>query len=763
MEALAKLSSELAQWYARRLKYLWITTVNQGLGFFVLYAVLVVFGVHLAREGIDLRARDENRLDQFLQSDHEVRDEDHFVSAVSVVLSAVDPNQRIRLNSCPAGSSECVRARSVLLLTVSLAQSLEDGLRSTDPEWEANAVELLNQRDVGEQERREVVNELKADVERELKRRPKDPDQDRDALPNKGHGATVVPSNEGSGARAGEVSSPLSLAAAAGRDSSDYVLMECGHGDWSARTRDAASAQRRETLGLAQPICQRRLGDVTGLLIPEQVAHIPRGDDKLARIRLQHAMYISSALEAALRSVLVQPPGNGCGPAVCAPAEDPVYSFVAAYFIGIDSVIRYWHVEPGEPIEGLPPYRQWAAREYFTQFLEPENGGLAEYVSRPYLDFAGAGIVQTICERVRTRTAVSLAELRDAGSEASIPGIVCVDLALRRAEVGNLVGRIQDGPFVSAGLLRIDADGAATIESQPNKNSAHALQMLIDSLEWKTVFKSSFVAGAASRSTTRVGRADDVWYVVPVGRIEKDQFAVALRPSLSSGVGRLWRWAILGAIFGAAFVLLTFTAQQSRRVGVAERDLARLRGLPTAVIECRPDPSCPSDLLSQRIIAGNDRAEEVLQTQLRNFGLSTGQRPLLSRLIDDQAIIEAAADGVTPVARIDGERIDASRRNGETTAYYVRLTEEKRVALAPPVRPDAPGKDTWPQLVSYRWLRIAAGPVVLPRWRISNLDARGRMESTVGIIVPVWEKALERDLESKRQSPKQGATRQAKV
>jgi hypothetical protein len=697
MGPLTTLSAELARWYGRRLKYLWITTVTGGLGFFVLYAVLVVAGVLLARQSLLLRAADEKRLDDFLQSEHEVRDDDHFASALSVVLSAVDKTRRISKDSCPVGSTECLRARRVLTLTAELAQALEERPSSGSEHWLDGVVELLSQNDVHRKEASDIATALSLT-----------PD-------------TRVPDEQ-----------PPQPADTDG---------DCDRTELTPVAETAAN-EFRASLGLVPAFCDRAIGDLSSLLIPEQAAHIPRRVEGKARARVGHATYISSALEAALKAVVVKSTSRDTASNLTradSAQSDDMYSFVAAYFIGVDSVIRYWHVEPGEPIERLPRNRSWAAQEHFAQFLDVQRSSAPEYVSRPYLDFAGAGVVQTICRRVSTHGA----------SETTVPGIVCVDLALQRKEMTALVGRIQEGPFVSAGLLRIDPNGTAVVASQPNKGSREDLDITIHSLRWQQAFTPQFLAGAASRSTSRVniGVGFGTWYVVPLGRVDKDLLAVALRPALGSGVGRLGRWALLGGIFGAAFILLTFTAQQSRRLSVAERDLARLRGLATAVIECRPDPNDPENYLSQSIVTGNDRAEEVLQTRLPNFGFRVGAKPKLKIIFDGRAFVAIGADGFAPTRKIEPSEIEPNRRRDDASSYYVRLIGERQVRIVPP----AEGLDpqAWPRAAGYRWLRVAASAVVLPRWlRNNSRDARGRMVSTIGIVVPVWDQDLVRRLDA---------------
>ena len=213
--------------------------------------------------------------------------------------------------------------------------------------------------------------------------------------------------------------------------------------------------------------------------------------------------------------------------------------------------------------------------------------------------------------------------------------------------------------------------------------------------------------------------------------------AIALHPAPSSGVGRLFRWAWLGGTCGAALVLLTFTANQSRRVAIGGRDLARLRGLTMAVLEVRVDPEAPENYASQIIVAGNDRAEEVLQVPLPHFGLTDGAKPVLGSIFDERKLVMAKADGMTPFEVLTNvKEIAEARKRGDASTYFARMRRPRTVW-------QFPTRGQPEQSTAYTWVKVAGGAVILPhRRRRMSQDARGRLESTVGIIAPVTDEAL---------------------
>jgi hypothetical protein len=711
MGTFADISSDLARWYGQRLKYLWTTSVNEGLGFFVAYAALVVTAAILARQSIHLRNDDEGRLDQFLQSDHQTRDADRFVSALSVVLSALPEDQRIRQGTCPPGSDECRRARNVLTASVQFAKVIADheDLSTEGPVDSADIATILSSDNLP---------------------------RDAAAIAGRALDSGVASLNGISTLYSSGQISHFSDASARACDADPDV--------------DAAEGERlrRNQFGLVVAVCQQEARDVSALQIPEQVAEFVSSDsaesNSVAR-RMRHAIGVSFALEAALRAgifQLKQARTDTCpccsNPAMDVKCAQETHSFTASYFISVDSVLRYWREDTMEPVKRLPKNILWAAREYFTTYLAGDTQVNDEYVSRPYIDIAGAGIVQTICRAVATQIPKHTSAIGASNDELTIriDGIVCADLALRLSAVISLVEAIQKGPLVYAGLVRIHANGEALVEPEPNNGPMDELKKLIESVQWDDVFTREWASGPASRGTTRLQVESQIWYVVPIARTGSDVLAIVIQPAPSSGVGRLARWAILGSICGAALVLLTFTAHQSRRVAIAGRDLARLRGLPAAVIECRSDPAAPEKYSRQFIVTGNDRAEEVLQIQLPNFGLTDGAQPQLGSIFYENKLIPADLYGVEPQDRIASEgEIYTTRRRGEISTYYARLKERRNIC-------QLPLNSEPPTLQWYKWVRVAAGPVILPRWRGTSLDATGRLESTLAIIVPVFDETL---------------------
>jgi hypothetical protein len=759
MGTLADIPSALGRWYSRRLKYLWLTSVNEGVGFFVAYVIIVTTAALLAQNLISLRQNDEKRLDEFLQSDHLVRDDDRYVSALSVVLSALRPDQQITQGGCPLASKECNRARRVLAATIQFARLIaQDGER--DYSAPADATPLASNGrgsdsvNIADVRAILITNGLSEGAAPGVYASVQDGVRMFEGVPIATL-SSVVPKSD---SPRSSVSVVAESGGAATEVGNEPVPSSEPHWNWHPCADAPAlpgiaddERRTRDRFGLRKAQCLFRGANVSGLQVPEQVAEFvtagQRGptfaEDRNSTVghRIKEAVGISFALEAALRAVVTDAmptPATACScclnvaPASCE-REQETRKFTAAYFISPDSVLRYWRQESVDPIMRLPKNLLWASREYFKTFQRGATAVDDVYTSQPYIDIAGAGIVQTICRAVPAAAG---------GVSVRVAGIVCADLALQSASVLTLVKYIRGGPLVSAGLLRIQDSGSATVQPLgADQAIPRDLQELVDSAQWSDGFIDAWASGTARSRATRLIVNSHIWYIVPTARVDNGVLAIALQPAPSSGVGRLYSWTILGSLCGSALVLLTFTAHQSRRVAVASKDLARLRGLPGAVVECRVDRSAPNDFAAQSVVAGNDRAEEILQIQLPNFGLKEGARPTLSSLLDTRALIPTGLDGTTPLdSTITEADIGDGRRRGEISNYFARLKSTRTIWQLPRGLPQGSAQVFW-------WVRVTAGPVILPRWGPTSVDARGDLESTLAIFVPVFEPGLSTKLD----------------
>jgi hypothetical protein len=265
----------------------------------------------------------------------------------------------------------------------------------------------------------------------------------------------------------------------------------------------------------------------------------------------------------------------------------------------------------------------------------------------------------------------------------------------------------------------------------PESNSARTLA---SSPSWQSEFLPGVKNGEAWRMVTRIDIASEPWYLVPMGLQEAAHLFIALSPTPSSGTGRPARWMWLGGLFSAAIVLLTFIAWQSRRLSLAQQDLARLRAQPAAVIETLPGSSTTDD---EQIVFGNDRAEELLHTEIQRFGLQRGPQPSMWAIFNKTSHFEMDSYG-QPGKAITRKDIDQQRRQGLTSSYFLAFNSDRVICHLNDGRP-----------LPLKWVRITGGPIVLPQWKIRRWDARGHLDGTLGIVTPEFSETIVRILDDK--------------
>ncbi|MCP5474634.1 MAG: hypothetical protein H7A19_07290 [Rhodanobacteraceae bacterium] len=98
--------------------------------------------------------------------------------------------------------------------------------------------------------------------------------------------------------------------------------------------------------------------------------------------------------------------------------------FVQAYFISPNSVLRIWSPEPSFSVLDANKTKLWAQSSYARKMWEPTA---ESYHTLPYLDIAGKGFVETVCNTVSHQP-----------GSLEVLGVICTDLALNAAGVKSL-------------------------------------------------------------------------------------------------------------------------------------------------------------------------------------------------------------------------------------------------------------------------------------------------------------------------------------
>lgn len=442
-------------------------------------------------------------------------------------------------------------------------------------------------------------------------------------------------------------------------------------------------------------------------------------------------------------------------------------TIAAAFFISVDSVIRYWTRAGTVAPSDLPAHRLWAARPYFEVMLEHMDAS-KPLITRAYMDFAGHGIVYTECHAVTAdeqtfpdRTAaqpaadVELTALTTLQKKVGriIVGAVCTDYALSDWGVRNLVAKINTGPVADAGLVVFSTGPAGKWAPEPDTLHDWARTKHLENALRKAA--DSFSADAASRRDIQpldVKGQDSSVFLVPL-RVRGDGKldAIVLRVGGVGPLGSRPEAMILTTVCGAiALGALLAGFRSSKAVATREQLLGRLRSLQVAVIQTDG---------SDRITAANDRAEELVAYPLPPFGSPESLRanfPEFWAIFDRRSILLEPSGPLRPfhggpLPKLQSgseEDIKKERRLGNTTAYFVRLRSPRTAC----------GKHS---NLSPWWLRISAGPILSPM--ISHLSmfrsrssAEAEFHATFGVVEPVLDSVGdELEKEFHRKKPKE--------
>lgn len=724
MNALLDISRELARWYIRRIRYLVVTSVGEGTGLFIWAALLLIGAGLLLRNALQARQTVSGSVDDLLNSAQMPTTDDEYVIPVGLLNSDFMRNDRLA-SACAAGSRACRRADDILDNTVRFARIITSasGEISTHPAG-SNAGPSLR---TGSPSKNVV---LAAPGSPEAAH-PLDSGTSVDKYLALAVGALQLPAASLTTVRD---------ALTEGVEARDFPVIQ-----WTGCPPQSAAISRRDvTWELPGPRCLQSPEDLTALQVPAEI--VPSALNAPSAIgnscarsggtsdcRILAAIRASYALEAAIRLNHFIVPRT-------APPND-AWRLTAAYFISVDSVFRFWRSDFLDPLVDMPTARLWAARKYFVDLLTSRNGYESISTTEPYLDYAGAGIVQTRCRVLAlpsmARSDTDTAQSHIGAAKWQIVGVVCADLALRKPAVAKLLSRLRQNPLVRVAVL--DVDGTGTSVGDPSHKGPFYDQdfwSLAHSPQWNQQFASNTFHGNAWRSISRImSNSGTAWYIVPLGRDGDTHHILGITPSGTHAVTvQLELWTAVGFLVCGAFALFTVAGWQSRRVSDVHRNLARLLSLPGAAIEVRRGEDG-----SEFIVYGNDRTEELLQRAVCRFGEPRGPEIDWWREFDSKSLRlpeNQISIGRAVHTHIDREYIDALRKQGIVSTYYVKFRHPRRLHVWDSTTYEIQEKRV-------QWVRVVAGPVMSPAWTASRRDPRAAVESTFGLLIPVFDESEE--------------------
>jgi PAS domain-containing protein len=426
---------------------------------------------------------------------------------------------------------------------------------------------------------------------------------------------------------------------------------------------------------------------VTRLTIPSLVSMVPVPD------RIDQAARQSLLLEFTIAPFL---------PIAKSKADEYSSQAVQAYVISLDDVLRIWSRPRSTlgTIARFPPLRRWASEEYVSVFTHLPK--LDEYLSPPYIDFGGHGVVRTWCHPLET----------GAEKAARLTGVFCVDYTVPLATLRDYwrtSALLVDINYVRLAIApdRIAPDAICVSPQWPpdcglapssNLEAARSGIKELLARERSTYGDPGEAYDALARATSAVqleghdfaGSNVRTAFLVPLGRydvadprapadaprakpVTEDSeylYAVLVRPNPSLPP-LVFPFAIAAVIAGLLFVLVVLVGgRQIRALEEIDEQVTLLRALQVGVIVVSEN-----DFIAE----ANDRAEEVLGVPLPKIGAAAQEANLSTRfdqLIRRYIVEEEAGGELLPVkySRV----IPRRRRAGEASEYYAKLATGAR-------------------------------------------------------------------------------------
>ena len=409
---------------------------------------------------------------------------------------------------------------------------------------------------------------------------------------------------------------------------------------------------------------------------------------------------------------------------------------VAAYFIAVDGLLRYW-TETGTSanpsLAQANPSRDWTQSPYFYPLLMS-----ASPVSETdlYMDVAGHGLVRTVCYPVSGERIMNNAEgghqQADYGfsyddTTQTLPrivpqfiGAVCVDLGFPGTEEINkgLLQALQRNPLIDAAIYDISEDGAGHVTTVTNEEREQGGWPHAELIRAVMTGACGADYGRASGTvvtndvSTCILSADEQVDLIPLyrpapGRLvmlaispHSPTLPMQLKASLSS--------ALLGVI---CLVVCGFMLGGSQTEGKLVRQMGRLRNLPVAMVECDTQ---------DRVIAANDRLEEMVMRRMRKFGVKeAGAELRFNELFENfvQGVRPGGGGGLDAVVSdITGPGVNLRRVQLDDEIWRARVAGRRSVYFAS-VREEGPSPLKWTKGVAAgregrTWVKIIASPVI---------------------------------------------------
>jgi PAS domain-containing protein len=424
---------------------------------------------------------------------------------------------------------------------------------------------------------------------------------------------------------------------------------------------------------------------------------------------------------------------------------------VGAYLVSIDSTISYWSRDGVHPQE-LPQFRFWAARPTFVPFLN-EAASLQIYMSPPYLDLGGHGIVRSTCYPIETEL--------EAMKQPIVLSVLCVDFALDLTGVSEVNRTLDDSALSDSCILSVSKGDRPRWKEESGGDGYSSCHLLADTAvkEFLNDHASDVVSERVQRQgIVHVSEGGEPVFLVPLGSfVDPTQYALLIKVYGYGVKGTRFGWVLLAGFLLCVLVASGFRgALSSRRAAELEAIIGHLRSLQIGVFQ-----TDGHDVIT----AANDRAEEIVGKTLPNFGMSQPPQEFWSifnlNFVREEVPTAQIGEQISPGFRVSRpEDIRRARQGGRVTSYYVKLLipfkaiirrqwfvrERNDLGYDSPVLEVTKEAES---VVIVSWVRITAGPILI--WRELSGGQAGvhqttrsinLIDGTFGTIEPCIEKTL---------------------
>ena len=664
-----KITGEDIAYIRKRIFYRVKIAFNQGVGLFLFGILLIMVSGQALKLVVALENDSVEKMQKYFATPLLARDTDKHPFLVSLIVSGVQGNLSAKESGCERSLISCRRGELVLDRTVRLAQLLAAAVSKWD-ESEAEQKKVVTPTD-GSQ--KTELESIPAELEDKIRRVLVDDDVNKDRAENT--------AKKIAGAFSDVLEPTIREVGSVANDDVRQLDEAC---------EDETTKRHGTRFDLGPPWCHGNSGEwKTQAMLPQQVNEVNRVE---RRVRL--AKVVSLALEGAVSDFR--------GIDQSSSQEDdstPALDLVQAYYISVDSVLRIWQkTRSTDERSKLPRNRLWASSSYFTRYMDDKDK-FDRYVTPPYLDVGGFGVVQTVCRSIPVSEKARLKL-----------GIVCFDLALTQEGLSELLSSLQSSPLVEAGRMCLQGSAlrvgkCPTVDDSPVENSDvhERLKQLVIELNRRREDIAQLLDGSEFVEHSIAG---DKWYLQNIGSDGSGMAIVAIKSQVGEQRYLFDPIVWVAFCFGGGLFLLTIAAYQSRSLSKSEEVLARLRTLSIGVVETD---------VSDKIVGANDRAEELLEIPLTRFGLPGGNTPSLWEFLDKEHLYRIREGDPK---KLDANSIARDRSKGYDSEYFARRNQ--------------PGLE----LAKSDWYEMHAGAVLtpLPGARLTKRRRMLGVSATFGTI-----------------------------